>query len=257
MSLPSAAPGPERTGGAATEHAPGGSVALGPTRGDEAKSWLRTLAATVPTIGPVVAHLVGSLIPDQRLQRIERFLELLERRLNDMERVDLQERLEKPTQVDLFENGAGQAVRAVTDDRVKFIASVVANGISGEGKEELEAKRVLNILRELDDAQIIMLAAKLQKNWGDFWERHMEVVSRPVVTYGSEDDDRDKAALYDAARGQLVRLGLLSPVFRPIKKGELPEFDLKTGMLKSTRDQITPLGRMVLRHVGLADREDV
>ena len=257
MSRRSVVPGPASLDGAATEHAPGNSVPLGPTRGDEAKSWLRTLAATVPTIGPIVAHLVGSLIPDQRLQRIERFLQLLERRLNDMERADLQGRLAKPTKVHLFENGAEQAVRALTDERIGLIASVVANGITGEKKEELEAKRVLNVLRELDDAQIIMLAAKLQKNWGDFRDRHAQVVYRPVVTFGSEDEDRDKAALYDAARAQLVRLGLLSPVFRSLKKGELPEFDPKTGMMKSTRDQITPLGRMVLQHVGLANREDI
>lgn len=253
----SAVPGPVSVDGAATERAPDNSLPLGPARGDEAKSWLRTLAATVPTIGPIVAHLVGHLIPDERLQRIERFLQSLERRLSDMERADLQGRLEKPTKIDLFETGAEQAVRAVTDERIGHIASVVANGIRGEEKEELEAKRVLNILRELDDAQIIMLAAKLQKNQGDFWDRHMEVVSRPVVTYGSEDADLDKAALFDAAKGQLTRLGLLSPVFRSLKKGEVPEFDTKTGRMKSTRDRITPLGRMLLRHVGLANREDI
>ena len=85
----------------------------------------------------------------------------------------------------------------------------------------------------------------------------MEIVSRPIVTYGSEEEDMDTAALYDAAKAQLVRVGLLSPVFQLLKKAELPEFDPKTGTMKSTRDQITPLGRMLLRHVGLAEREDI
>jgi hypothetical protein len=44
----------------------------------------------------------------------------------------------------------------------------------------------------------------------------------------------------------LRRLGLLQTKYKKPKKGELPEFDEKTGMMKAGSDQISRLGRLLL-----------
>jgi len=46
-----------------------------------------------------------------------------------------------------------------------------------------------------------------------------------------------------------VRLGLLKPRFKNVKKGSLPVFDEKTGMMKASGHSITRLGRMLLKYI--------
>jgi hypothetical protein len=81
-------------------------------------------------------------------------------------------------------------------------------------------------------------------------------VRRQPGRLGSSREDLDKAALFELARLELVRLGLMAPRFKSTKKGELPDFDERTGMIKQQSREITPLGRMLLRHIGLAIGEE-
>lgn len=55
------------------------------------------------------------------------------------------------------------------------------------------------------------------------------------------------SALHETYRDHLRRLGLVRATYKKPKKGELPKWDLKTGMLKAGSDMITPLGRLLLR----------
>ena len=160
------------------------------------------------------------------------------------------------TKVDLFERGAEQAARAVSETRIGHIANVVARGLDGDEQAEIECRRVLQILAELDDDQLIMLAARLQKNSGEYLERHKAVVIGPLVNLGSDEGEWDRAALHEAAASHLVRLNLLKASFPWIREGEIPEFDDTTGKIRSSGDDITQLGRIVLRAVGLAELGD-
>ena len=53
-----------------------------------------------------------------------------------------------------------------------------------------------------------------------------------------------------------MRLGLLQPRFDRPKGDKLPEFDEKTGTLKSRGVELTHLARMLLQAVDLAGPED-
>jgi hypothetical protein len=44
-------------------------------------------------------------------------------------------------------------------------------------------------------------------------------------------------------------LGLLRRRFKTFKKGEVPEYDDKTGMIKAVGHEITPLGRLLLKSI--------
>jgi hypothetical protein len=52
-----------------------------------------------------------------------------------------------------------------------------------------------------------------------------------------------------AYRNRLRRLSLIRATYKKPKKGELPEWDFKTGMIKAQSDRITPLGRLLLRYI--------
>jgi hypothetical protein len=213
----------------------------------------------IPLFGGLAAELAGQIIPQQRMDRIEAFLRYLDLRLDGLSRETLQEKLEDPERLDIFEEGASQTTRALSDARREYIANIVARGITGDDRTKIEAKRLLRLLGDIDDDQVIILTSKLRRHQFDtvFSDRH-DAVLRPVsVHMGSSREEHDQAALYELARVELVRLGLLAPTFKATKRGELPEFDPKTGMMKQSSRTLTPLGRMLLRFIALAAEDEI
>jgi len=67
------------------------------------------------------------------------------------------------------------------------------------------------------------------------------------------EEEREAAFIQDSYKAHLVELGLLRPRFRRPGRGELPEFDDKTGMIKAYGHDLTPLGRMLLKYIDQAE----
>ena len=228
---------------------------LGVRLADRIAALTRGTVGAVPCIGPIVSELVTQLIPNQRLERMEAYIVELDKRVKKVER----DKLVRPRKVDLFEDGAFQAIRSLSGKRTEYIANVVARGLSGEEKEELEAKRMLNLLTQLDDGQIILLSSYLHKNRNDkeFWKIHEDVLKPKAVNIQSSQEEIDEATIQEMAERELVRLGLLQLYIRKPPRGQLPEFDEKTGMMKASGHDITSLGRLFLRYIDLAGTDDL
>jgi hypothetical protein len=63
--------------------------------------------------------------------------------------------------------------------------------------------------------------------------------------------------LHRLARSELIKLGLLQQLFRtPDKTRQLPEFDEHTGMLKASHIELSSLGRLLLRRIGVAAKNE-
>jgi hypothetical protein len=228
----------------------GGAVAVGFASG---------ILGLVPVCGAVLEEVVREFIPDQRRERLNDYLRLLHQRLARLEEEELRRRFRQPENVDLFEEGAFQAARALSDDRKRYIANLVASGISGDEAERLRAKRLLNLLREIDDDQIIILTSKLRRHLEDqaFHERHAAVLKHTSAVFSSSRDELDRATVHEQAAAHLIRLGLLGQKFARPGLGRQPELDEKTGMIKAAGTEITPLGRLLLRHIGLAGPDEL
>lgn len=235
-----------------------------PPLGEEFGSRVMTVAikgalGMIPGLGGLFAEVTGQLIPQQRGERLEVYVRRLNARLDAVDERLLKANLKDPERVDLFEEGAHQSIRALSPERQDYIATIVANGITADEKARIEARRMLKLLREIDDDQIIILAGRLLRNERDtaFHDCHAAIFDPPRAHLGSERSEHDKEALFELARVELVRLGLLAATFKAPRKGELPEFDQKTGMMKQQSRRLTPLGRMLLRHIGLAAEDDL
>lgn len=231
---------------------------LGETWRDRAVSLAKGGVGLIPVAGGILAELVSVVIPNQRMDRLEDYVRRLNERLSAEDEAAARERMSGPEAIDLFEDGAAQAVRALSDERKAYIASIVATGLSGDERERLEAKRLLSLLREIDDDQVIILTSHLHRHWDDdeFHERHAAVLEPRMAFIGSSQEEIDAETLHETSRMHLVRLGLLRPSFGKPRKGEVPEFDEKTGMLKASGYELTSLGRMLLRRIELAEPDE-
>lgn len=222
-------------------------------RSDLAVSLGKGVLGAISIVGPLMAEIVGHVIPNQRLDRLEQFLKLLEERVKDVDAEKLNERFKKEEFVDLLEDGMLHASRALSNERKEYIAAVIESEIREEHFEAIQKKLILNILSELNDAEIIMLQSygihPNERN--EYFETHKNVLTPPMATLGSAPEVIDDKAIFDAQKNHLERLGLLHLRFKKPRRGELPEFDDKTGMIKAQGYEITSLGRLLLRNIGL------
>ena len=92
----------------------------------------RGVANLVPIVGPVLAEVLGVVIPQQRIDRIAKFAEELERRLSSVEMNILKAQLNNGEFTDLIEEGFRQAARSLSDERRQYIASLITSSLSSE-----------------------------------------------------------------------------------------------------------------------------
>ena len=220
-------------------------------------SALKGVCGTLPIVGPSIAEIIGYLIPKQRIDRIASLLKALESKIDPEERAKVEARMLEEKSVDLMEDGFLQAVRALSEERIGHIASLLKNSLTDEDLEQNAYKRLLFLLGEINDIEVVIL--KSRSIYGteqqEFWEKHKDLLTVPLVYLGSSQDEVDKNAIYETYRTNLASLGLLRIRFKKPKRGELPEFDEKTGMVKAGGYEITSLGRLLLRSID-QDKKD-
>ena len=211
----------------------------------------------IPFAGPIAAEIIGHVIPNQRADRIVRFVQLLEERVKHLEQDSFRERCSEANSVDLIEDALFQAARAKSEDRLEQLANIVANGLCNDDLKQAEASKMIWLLEKLNDTEVILLRARLvQMNEdvqrdAEFRERHASIIAPRATHMGSSWEEIEEEALHKSYTQHLVELGLLRPNFKRPRKNEFPEFDLKTGMIKASGHDVTLLGKMFLRYLSL------
>jgi len=239
-------------------------IELSNNRTDYATSIAKSLAGVVPFAGSAIAEIVGAIIPNQRVDRIIEFIKILDEKLYGLgEDVgEIKERMMKEDFIDLFEDGIFQASRAISRERKEYISSLLKNSISKSQLDYTEKKKLLSMLAELSDIEIIILISHSfhdnSKSY-EFYKLHEDVLHRPAPTMAASEEEIKEAAinngLYDTYENHLIQLSLLQTDYREPRRDELPEFDYKTGRLKSGSMRITSLGRLLLEWLDIGKQK--
>lgn len=204
----------------------------------------------IPLAGGLVAEIVGAVIPGQRADRIANYLRLLSERLERMSHELRDAITANAERVDLIEEGGYQAARATSQERIERIVEAVARGLSEDDTHLIRRKRLLQLLGELDDDEISLLNA-YGRSYGGGDRMAFERINRPdPIHMQSSRVEIEQNYLFDAGKANLLRLGLLRKQYRNVRKGEVPEFDTRTGDYKHSVE-VSGLGRLLLREVGM------
>jgi len=217
----------------------------------------RSLLGAVPFVGPFLSEVITATIPNQRLDRLESFVEILDDKVTEQEQVTLASRATDPELIDLVEDSFLQASRTLSEERKHYIASLLKNSVTGGEIKYIEGKRLSSILSSLNDIEILMLISHRNQYDGNdaFYEKHKDVLQSPSADLESGRDELDRHAIFQTHKQNLVAIGLLQRRFKTQNKGSLPEFDLKTGMIKAQGYNVTSLGRLLLRRLDLDDED--
>lgn len=199
---------------------------------------LKGLAGLIPGVGGLVGELLGATIPGQRLDRIIDTMGRLETMLEAVGH-DIEETKRKLASIEMLpvvEEALHQASRAFTEERRQHLANLLAAGVLSPDLDRARHLAVLQVLRDLADEEIIILAGKAHRPGSpaarEFFEKHRDVLVPPPPVIGGTEESRVQNGLYEYRLNRLVRLGLLEA-----GRGE--------------PSALTTLGEMVLLHLGV------
>ena len=221
---------------------------------------LRGAVGPVPVFGPLLAEVITVTIPEQRIDRIVKFSEQLELRLTTVEKHLLESNLKNDEFTDLLEEGIRQAARSLSDERRSYIATLVANGLTSDDIDHSESKHLLRILDEINDIEVVWLRYYREPYIGGdeaFRTAHSETLKHAIATFGSAQEELNKAALQKNYKEHLCQLGLLEKRYNIDSNTKLPEFDSFSGAMKESGYGLTGLGKLLLHEIGLGKEDGV
>lgn len=219
----------------------------------------KSILGAFPLVGPLLAEIVDHLIPNQRVDRLASYVKELETRLAETEESLIRKSVESSSSLALVEDGFIAASRAVTKERISYIASTVANGLTKEDIDNNRQRYLLNLLSELNDEEVLWLRFFLEPTFGgdqEFREKNKEVFEPANAFIGAQESELDKSSIQKSYKEHLERLGLVKFHISVDRDTGLPEFDKLSGKPRTSYTTITRLGRMLLREIGMIDRKN-
>lgn len=235
------------------------SDALAPKTADYVASAAKAALGAVPFAGSLLAELAGTVIPNQRIDRIVRFAAELEQRLAGIERQVVRAQLSNENFTDLMEEALRQAARSTSDDRRRHIANVIANSLTSDDISFVESKHLLRLLGEINDIEVVWLRFYLHPTMGgdeEFRSKHAEVLAPVLPRMGAPQPEIDKETLQGSYQQHLCQLGLLRERYRADPQTKMPEFDQLHRGFKVAGYELTRLGRLLLRQVGFTETSE-
>ena len=216
----------------------------------------RSVVGLVPTFGPLLGELITVTIPNQRIDRVTKFAEVLESRLNEVEKCLLESNITDDEFTDLIEEGIRQAARSLSDKRRSYIATLITNRLTSDDIDCSESKHLLRILDEINDIEVVWLRSYRRPYHGRdkaFRDIHGDTLTPVVATMGASEEIRTKATLQKSYKEHLCQLGLLEKQYRFDHETSLPEFDRFSGSMKEKGYELTQLGNLLLNEIGLSE----
>lgn len=232
------------------------SKQLDNNKADWAAITARATAGAIPIVGSFLAEIAGTLIPNQRIDRIAKYASELNDKLERLPEETIKRLRDNEQFIDLVEESFIRASRAASDERRKYILNIVQNGISDDDADINNAKYLLGLLSEINDNEVIWLRYFHERSINDksqFRELHKNVLEPIVVVLGSSKEERQRGALQDSYKEHLERLGLIRHNIRMNKDLGVPEYNKFTNKPEVSYSQTTTLGDMLLEKIGLID----
>lgn len=174
------------------------SLGLQTNATDYTTSLLKNVFGAIPIVGPASQDLLGIIIPNQRMDRVVRFVEALSKELGEMkEEIDsLNERLLDDRYTSLFYKACVGSADAYSDERIEYIKNIFVYGLQQTDLETYKAEGLLNLLNRVTDIEIVYLRFYYVSKWniGQFRE-YQKVTSintlLPLIHGGMTQDAKD------------------------------------------------------------------
>lgn len=210
----------------------------------------KSVVGVAPFVGPMIQELISTLIPNQRIDRLSKYVLELEQKFVKFDKEIVENKLTDENFTDLIEESLIQASRALSNERIKYISSLIENSLDEKHISDIEHKHLLMLLKEINDIEVLWLRYYLIPTLDDdkeFRDNHINILSPVIITYDSTQGEIDKSALQKSYKEHLSNLGLLERKIS-VKIGG-------SSALETEGYKITSLGKLLLKQIGFKHDE--
>ncbi len=221
---------------------------------------MKSILGIVP-FGSLVSEIVTNVIPNQRTERVVLFVEVLNEKFKYLEKEVVEQKVKTQEFTDLLQDGFIQASRTLTDERLEYIASLLRNSLTDEELKHIEKKKLLSLLGELNDAEIIWLRKYSfdnvigNKELQEFIEKHKSLLTPIDLMEGEKEYNEkgiNKKALQESYIANLSRLRLIKDT---TQLGQV-RFNSLLDEIEPNKYECSDLGRLLLRYIDLKPEGD-
>lgn len=112
----------------------------------------RSIIGTIPCAGPALSEIICAIIPNQRLDRVVKFLKTIDGKVNELSQIIIEDQ----NKIRLIETGLRASSNSNFEAKSEWIGNIVNNGLD-EKIDISIADEIIQIVEELNLEQIIML----------------------------------------------------------------------------------------------------
>jgi hypothetical protein len=229
------------------------------------------ILGNVPVVGSILTEVFKSVIPNQKEERVRIFVEVLAEKLKYIDKDILHVKMKSEGFTDLLEDAIPQVARALNKERQHYIASALKNSLTDEQLEHIEKKKLLQLLNELNDAEILLLYfLRLNFMENDQNERITFAEKHPHLFDEYDERERkhkdvaisNKSALRKSYMSKLQEIGLAristegSPIHAPWITRKYGNKDIIESVTSGNL-RITALGSLFLFNIDLIEKEQI
>jgi len=234
---------------------------LNPNVSDVISSLVKAGANLVPYAGPFIAEIVGNLIPNQRLDRVTKFLEILNSKIESMkDEIDILRLKTDNNLLILFEKSLICSTQTNSKEKYYYYSDFVVSCFLPNATEQMQKERILSILSELNDIEVLHLiyysfnpTIGMQNSfiskYKDVLFPHQRTMNEPME-HGYNDYFKE---LY---LDNLERLRLIHRDIEVDRNTKMPIIDIFTKQFKKGYASITPLGMIIAQFIGAEKYKD-
>tara|TARA_B100002049_G_scaffold202448_1_gene161325 strand:+ start:98 stop:808 length:711 start_codon:yes stop_codon:yes gene_type:complete len=224
-------------------------------RVDNAVSVAKGILGAIPFAGGAFAELIGTVVPNQRLDRITSFLIELDKRLEKFE-IEMLKRNE--LSLDLFEDGMYQAVRVLSEARNRYLANFIKHSIDVDSNSYSIKKRLLSILQDLTDRDIEILKSisedRYQATARKYGTRSLAMGEVKALSDDEKYEYDHERASFGLHLSTLNRLSLVNIQNKQVDpKKRRSHLDFNTGLPEIEDCSITRIGQLLLMNIQTND----
>ncbi len=217
-------------------------------RVDTAVAITKGVLGAVPFAGGLFSEIIGSTVPNQRLDRITDFITELDERLEVLE---IERLNNNKFALDLFEDGLSQSVRVLSKQRNVYLAIFLKNVVDVNSDSYSTKKKLLNILQELTDRdiEILFLLSKrgYQSSQREYQSHGISVVEYENLTKEDQVEYTHKQVSFGMHIATLNKLNLIIVENKePDPDWESAHIDYKTGLPEVEGCKLTKIGDLLL-----------
>ena len=193
----------------------------------------------IPVCGSGIAELIHLVIPNQRQDRIVKYIEDLNERLKKLNCTveSLKNKFTNYKYGVFTYDCIRSVVNEAYDEKIEYYKNICAKGIMGEEKEVEEARKILKILEQIDYSEILFLEKY-------YYTKHLD---RKKL---AEIDQKLNITFPDIKREKTKEEKRID-LFNQVSKNNLLKQMLIQRSEKTHENEITDLGELLLKEMEL------